>query len=590
MELTIDQALQKGITAHRLGQIQEADRMYTAILKSQPTQPDANHNMGVLAVGVGELVKALPFFQTALNINPNIEQYWISYVNTLTQLGQIDMATKAIEQAKEIGISQRKLCRLDKDLNEVSLTGVNRSELKDPSTVQVKGLIELYNQRKFQKVLENVTLLLNEFPNSAILYNIYATTNKSLGKLDIAVRAYKNALLLKPDYLDVYNNMGNALKEQGKLNDAIAAYNNAIKINPDYADAYNNLGTTLLDKGNLKEAIKAYKKSIDLNPNFPMTYNNMGFALQKQGKPEKAILAYKEALRIKPDYAEAYANTAELLKIYSPKNAKGHVIHDINDRVKKLGVKLIAAKLDQDISHILSESLDCLSKSAFNFKTKLSQIYLRNSIDLNCNRHIKIFNSGNIIPQFCFCCYKVEIEVGTLIDLIRLTAIFYKLELDDDLTRKTIIELRPNIPGFYKGFIYCSSLNQAEKVKAVVDLSLRANFQTEPNSRIKRGCSEFSLSFPQYGRINDKNKLMVYPTEWKRLEEKFDKEYDLSPKENLVPSKPEFCLSDFYIIQKWIDYAKGLGDPSCGAFEQYPLIFPDIYDKAVLRKAESDKV
>ena len=54
-ELTIDQALQKGVEAHKAGQIQEADRLYTAILKAQHKHPDANHNMGVLAVGVGKV-------------------------------------------------------------------------------------------------------------------------------------------------------------------------------------------------------------------------------------------------------------------------------------------------------------------------------------------------------------------------------------------------------------------------------------------------------------------------------------------------------------------------------------------------------
>ena len=59
-KLTIDQALQKGIEAHKAGDAQEADRCYTAILTAQPKHPDANHNMGVLAVGVGKVEQALP--------------------------------------------------------------------------------------------------------------------------------------------------------------------------------------------------------------------------------------------------------------------------------------------------------------------------------------------------------------------------------------------------------------------------------------------------------------------------------------------------------------------------------------------------
>ena len=63
MELTLEQALQKGVEAHKNGNIQEADRCYTAILNVQPKHPDANHNMGVLAVGVGKVREAIPFLK-----------------------------------------------------------------------------------------------------------------------------------------------------------------------------------------------------------------------------------------------------------------------------------------------------------------------------------------------------------------------------------------------------------------------------------------------------------------------------------------------------------------------------------------------
>ena len=72
MELTSEQALQKGVEAHKAGKVQEADRYYTAILKANPKHPDANHNMSVLAVGVGKVQQALPFFTIALVANPSI--------------------------------------------------------------------------------------------------------------------------------------------------------------------------------------------------------------------------------------------------------------------------------------------------------------------------------------------------------------------------------------------------------------------------------------------------------------------------------------------------------------------------------------
>ena len=80
MKLTINQALQRGIPAHKEGKLQDAERLYRAILRSQSTHPDANHNMGVLAVGVGKPQEALPFFKTALETSQSIAQFWLSYI------------------------------------------------------------------------------------------------------------------------------------------------------------------------------------------------------------------------------------------------------------------------------------------------------------------------------------------------------------------------------------------------------------------------------------------------------------------------------------------------------------------------------
>ena len=103
MELTLTEALRKGVEAHKAGQVQEADRYYTAILKAQPKHPDANHNMGVLAVGVGKVQEALPFFKTAVEANPKIAQFWFSYIDALIKLDRIEDAKSVFDQAKSTG-------------------------------------------------------------------------------------------------------------------------------------------------------------------------------------------------------------------------------------------------------------------------------------------------------------------------------------------------------------------------------------------------------------------------------------------------------------------------------------------------------
>ena len=100
MELTIQQALQQGVAAHKQGNLQDAERLYRAILKSQPAHPDANHNLGVLAVSVNDAEAALPLFKTALETNPEIEQFWLSYIDALIKNNNLRMPSKSLSRRK----------------------------------------------------------------------------------------------------------------------------------------------------------------------------------------------------------------------------------------------------------------------------------------------------------------------------------------------------------------------------------------------------------------------------------------------------------------------------------------------------------
>ena len=134
MELTLDQALQKGIEAHKAGQIQEASKLYTAILKAQPNHPDVNHNMGVLGVGVGKVEEALPFFKIALEAKPSVAQFWLSYIDALIKLGKLSDANALLDQARGNGAKGEGFDQLEQKIAEQVL------KVDETNTVEVEGL------------------------------------------------------------------------------------------------------------------------------------------------------------------------------------------------------------------------------------------------------------------------------------------------------------------------------------------------------------------------------------------------------------------------------------------------------------------
>ena len=130
MELTVDQALQQGVAAHKEGKLQDAERLYRAILEAQPKHPDANHNLGVLAVAVGKSLEALPLFKLALEANPQMEQFWLSYVDALIKLERFDEAKHVLVEGEKSGVSPKKLDALHQRL---------QGSVPNDSTKAIKG-------------------------------------------------------------------------------------------------------------------------------------------------------------------------------------------------------------------------------------------------------------------------------------------------------------------------------------------------------------------------------------------------------------------------------------------------------------------
>ena len=147
-----------------------------------------------------------------------------------------------------------------------------------------------------------------------------------------------------------------------------------------------------------------------------------------------------------------------------------------------------------------------------------------------------------------------------------------------------MIELRPELSGFYKGLIYCSDLNQANEISEHLNLILKQRIGPELNSSVKRGCSQYAISYPDYKEINYAGpQLMKYKEEWKVVEDAHDKKELMHVKELKRVNLSGLNLSDVLIIRKWIDYAKGIGDPSADLLNQNTIKYQLIHDRAKAR-------
>ena len=192
------------------------------------------------------------------------------------------------------------------------LTSLNKqiqaNSIQNPPQKVINQLVNFYNQGQLFTVVERAQKLTKQYPKAFDLWNILGVSAAQVGKVDMAILAFKKVTELNPNYPDGYNNFGNVLQEKGALIEAIGAYKKALTLKPNYTQAIYNLGNCFKKKGDLAEAIKAYDKALFLNSDYFDAYNNKGNALKDWGKFEAAIASYKMAISLRPNHAEAYNN------------------------------------------------------------------------------------------------------------------------------------------------------------------------------------------------------------------------------------------------------------------------------------------
>ena len=178
----------------------------------------------------------------------------------------------------------------------------------EPPPNLINSIIERFNKGPLHQVLSEISKLLQNYPSSAILYNLEGTANARLGRQDDALESFKRAISINPKSAEANNNMGNILKERGDLEKAIKAYTSALLLKPDYTEAFYNLGNAYKEMKNWTEAVTTYNQAISLNPNYAEAFYNRGIAQSNMGDLDAAIASYNNAIRSNPNFGAAFNN------------------------------------------------------------------------------------------------------------------------------------------------------------------------------------------------------------------------------------------------------------------------------------------
>jgi predicted O-linked N-acetylglucosamine transferase (SPINDLY family) len=329
---SLHHAFEQAIAHQQAGELRAAERLYRRILQRKPAHPDANHNLGMLAITVNKPDLALPFLKTAWESNPNQDQFWFSYLEGLIRANQWEIAQSVIRAAEQRDINGPQLHAL----NARVIAGVQKTD--KPGETEINHVVTLFRQGNFEQVEKQARDLTNRFPMHGFGWIALGAALADLGRTEESLAAKIKAAELSPHDADNLYNLGNSykklkryteaehalrqaiagnenhdgahnnlalmLQEQGESGEAEKHYRHAIAIVPDNADYYFNLGNTLQDMKRFIETERVYRQALDLNPRHAKAYMALGGALTSLGRLEEARDCYKSAKTLNPNCEE----------------------------------------------------------------------------------------------------------------------------------------------------------------------------------------------------------------------------------------------------------------------------------------------
>ena len=120
--LSTNELFKQAVLAHKGGATMKAYALYSKVILAEATHAHANHNLGVLLVSEGKVQQALNCFKTAIESNPNVGQFWASYIDALLRMGQHQRLRSDLYKQELKVLTAQFLTILKSDVHNLFLT------------------------------------------------------------------------------------------------------------------------------------------------------------------------------------------------------------------------------------------------------------------------------------------------------------------------------------------------------------------------------------------------------------------------------------------------------------------------------------
>ncbi|HMB38733.1 MAG TPA: sulfotransferase [Wenzhouxiangellaceae bacterium] len=268
--------LERGMTAHRAGDIESAAQAYEEVLRHAPGHPDALHRIAEILVRRNQPQHALEALERALESQPT--HFPARYAR-----GSLQLAANRPEPA-------------ERDFRVL----VEQRPEHAPAWAELSRA--LYLQHRLEEALAAARESVRHAPGNAALHANLGMILENAGHLAEAADTYRAAVELDTRSMAAWNNLGNVLNKLERLEEAAAAFESALGAG-EHPLIRASLASVLHRRGHREAAGEQCRKALAHAQALPQTANtcaSVATVYEGMGRLEEARAAAEAGLRGSP--------------------------------------------------------------------------------------------------------------------------------------------------------------------------------------------------------------------------------------------------------------------------------------------------
>ena len=283
--------LENGTHFHDNGDYVKAKNCFKNVLKLDPRNSEALLKLGFLQFKAGKIQKSIRILKSSVDLEQQDITYWTLFLTCLASNDRNFELEIVLKKAIEIFGPHQQIQEAIKPFKNVS------GMVQGPSEKVLKEVFKISGDQPTETEVQGFLNLLDKYPNSAILKNLYGCFLNQIGQPSNACKFFERAVALVPTAFEYSLNLGLAQVNLAELDAAFITLSKLEARYPLSAELAFHLGKLFVEIGKFEDAFLKFERCLHLDPKFPNAKRQLAFSAPRIGQLDSARGIYFDLLR-----------------------------------------------------------------------------------------------------------------------------------------------------------------------------------------------------------------------------------------------------------------------------------------------------